>query len=91
MIDIRFGDNLELLKQIESESIDLIYIDPPFNTGKTQRRTSIRTFQSEEGDRIGFQGKHYQTETIGEKSYNDTFDNFIDFLEPRMQIGRAHV
>lgn len=85
MIDIRFGDNLELLKQIESESIDLIYIDPPFNTGKTQRRTSIRTVQSEEGDRIGFQGKHYQTETIGEKSYNDTFDNFIDFLKPRMQ------
>ncbi|MBQ6504734.1 MAG: site-specific DNA-methyltransferase [Flexilinea sp.] len=85
MIDIRFGDNLELLKQIESESIDLIYIDPPFNTGKTQRRTSIRIVQSEEGDRIGFQGKHYLTETVGEKSYNDTFDNFIDFLEPRMR------
>ena len=56
MIDIRYGDNLELLKQIESESIDLIYIDPPFNTGKTQRRTSIKTVQAEEGTRIGFQG-----------------------------------
>lgn len=85
MIDIRFGDNLELLKQIDSESIDLIYIDPPFNTGKTQRRTSIRTVQSEEGDRVGFLGKHYKTETVGEKSYNDTFDNFLEFLEPRMQ------
>ncbi len=85
MIDIRYGDNLELLKQIESESIDLIYIDPPFNTGKTQRRTSIKTVQAEEGTRIGFQGKHYRTETIGEKSYNDTFENLPDFLEPRMR------
>ncbi len=24
------GDNLESLKQIESESIDLVYLDPPF-------------------------------------------------------------
>ncbi len=85
MIDIRYGDNLELLKQIESESIDLIYIDPPFNTGKTQRRTSIKTVQAEEGTRIGFQGKHYRTETIGEKSYNDTFENLPDYLEPRMR------
>ncbi|MBQ6518961.1 MAG: site-specific DNA-methyltransferase [Anaerolineaceae bacterium] len=85
MIEIRFGDNLELLKQIESETIDLIYIDPPFNTGKTQRRTSIRTVQSDEGDRVGFLGKHYRTETLGQKSYNDCFDNFSDFLEPRMQ------
>lgn len=85
MIDIRYGDNLELLKQIESESIDLIYIDPPFNTGKTQRRTSIKTVQAEEGTRIGFQGKHYRTETIGQKSYNDTFENLPDYLEPRMR------
>jgi site-specific DNA-methyltransferase (adenine-specific) len=30
------GDNLTYLPNIESESIDLIYIDPPFNTGRTQ-------------------------------------------------------
>ena len=59
MIDIRFGDNLALLKEIETESIDLIYIDPPFNTGKVQRRTSIRTISDEDGERVGFQGKHY--------------------------------
>ena len=85
MIDIRFGDNLDLLKEIESESIDLIYIDPPFNTGKTQRRISIRTVHDDEGERVGFQGKHYKTETLGIKSYNDVFSNFIEFLEPRMQ------
>ena len=85
MIDIRFGDNLDLLKEIESESIDLIYIDPPFNTGKTQRRISIKTVHDDEGERVGFQGKHYKTETLGIKSYNDVFSNFIEFLEPRMQ------
>ena len=85
MVDIRFGDNLELLKEIESESINLIYIDPPFNTGKVQKRTSIRTVHDDEGERIGFQGKHYKTETLGSKSYNDQFDNFLDFIKPRMQ------
>ena len=84
MVDIRFGDNLELLKEIDSESIDLIYIDPPFNTGKTQRRTSIKTVQDEDGARVGFLGKHYKTETLGTKSYNDAFDNFMEFLEPRL-------
>ena len=84
MVDIRFGDNLELLKEIDSESIDLIYIDPPFNTGKTQRRTSIKTVQDEAGARVGFLGKHYKTETLGTKSYNDAFYNFMEFLEPRL-------
>lgn len=85
MISIRFGDNLEILKTIDSESIDLIYIDPPFNTGKVQKRISIRTVHDEQGERIGFQGKHYKIETIGTKSYNDTFDNFLEFIEPRMR------
>ena len=84
MIDIRFGDNLELLQQIDSASADLIYIDPPFNTGKTQRRTSIRTIQSDEGERIGFQGKRYITETVSSRSYRDRYDDYIAFLEPRM-------
>lgn len=85
MIEIRFGDNLTILKQMESASVDLIYIDPPFNTGHTQRRTSIRTVQSEKGSRVGFQGKRYQTETVSDKSYGDSFDNYLDFLEPRLQ------
>ncbi len=28
------GDNLEHLKKVESESIDFIYFDPPYNTGR---------------------------------------------------------
>ena len=70
---IYFGDNLEVLNELPSESIDLIYIDPPFNTGKVQGRTQIKTIRSEEGDRNGFQGERYVTIKLGTKSYSDTF------------------
>ncbi len=85
MIDIRFGDNLELLQQMDSATVDLIYIDPPFNTGHAQRRTTIKTVQSEEGQRIGFQGKRYLTETVSSGSFHDSYDDYIAFLEPRLR------
>jgi site-specific DNA-methyltransferase (adenine-specific) len=84
---IYFGDNLPILQKMPSESVDLIYIDPPFNTGKTQKRTTIRTIRSENGDRKGFQGNTYKTLKLGTKAYQDTFDSiyYIDgFLRPRL-------
>ena len=82
---IYFGDNLSILKSINSETVDLIYIDPPFNTGKIQQRTQIKTVRSENGDRVGFQGQRYETIKIGAKSYSDLFDDYLDFIEPRLQ------
>jgi site-specific DNA-methyltransferase (adenine-specific) len=81
---IFLSDNLPVLRGIKSGTIDLIYIDPPFNTGKTQGRTRIKTIRSEDGDRTGFQGRRYSTIKIGTKSYRDTFDDYLDFLEPRL-------
>ncbi len=81
---IFFGDNLAILKSLPDASIDLIYIDPPFNTGHTQARKSIKTVRDEEGDRIGFQGNAYKTITLGEHAYHDQFDDFLGFLEPRL-------
>ncbi len=81
---VYFADNLPILQSLPSESIDLIYIDPPFNTGKTQARTQIKTERSENGDRTGFQGKRYETIKIGSKSYTDLFDDYLGFLEPRL-------
>jgi site-specific DNA-methyltransferase (adenine-specific) len=83
---IYFGDNLPILKQMESGSIDLIYIDPPFNTGKKQSQTRIRTAKSENGDRKGFKGNTYETIELGTKEYNDDFgDGFIEeFIKPRL-------
>ncbi|MBG92567.1 MAG: site-specific DNA-methyltransferase [Chloroflexi bacterium] len=86
--DIHFGDNLDILKKIKSESVNLIYIDPPFNTGKIQSRTRIKTTRSEKGDRKGFKGNTYKTEILGEKSYSDIFDNYIDFLRPRVEATK---
>jgi site-specific DNA-methyltransferase (adenine-specific) len=81
---VYFADNLSVLQSLPSESVDLIYIDPPFNTGKTQARTQIRTERSEKGDRTGFQGRRYETIKVGSKSYTDLFDDYLAFLEPRL-------
>ncbi len=83
-IELHLGDNLKILKKINSNSIDLIYIDPPFNTGKIQSRTRIKTTKSEDGDRIGFKGQSYKTEVIGKQSYPDIFDDYIEFLKLRL-------
>lgn len=72
---IYFGDNLPILQKMPSESVDLIYIDPPFNTGKTQTRTTVRTVKDENGDRKGFQGNIYHTTKLGTKTYQDSFNN----------------
>ena len=34
---IAHSDNLHILGQLQDETVDLIYMDPPFNTGKTQQ------------------------------------------------------
>jgi len=82
---IYFGDNLPILQGMPAESVPLIYIDPPFNTGRVQRRTQLRTTRSSDGDRVGFQGQRYRTLVIGQKSFADSFDDYLSFLEPRLQ------
>jgi len=82
---IIYGDNLEVLQSLESESVDLIYIDPPFNTGKRQTRTRIRTIRDDRnGDRTGFQGRRYRTIKLSTSGYDDRFDDYLGFLEPRL-------
>lgn len=83
-LNVYFDDNLHVLRQLPDESIDLIYIDPPFNTGKLQKRTQIKTIASEDGDRVGFQGKKYKTIKLGTKGYVDKFDDFLGFIEERI-------
>ena len=84
MLRIILKDNLKVLPTLARGSIDLIYIDPPFNTGKTQKRTAIRTKRDEEGDRTGFQGQRYRTTTLGATGYADCFDDYLAFLQPRL-------
>lgn len=79
------GDNLEFLRTIPSASIPLIYIDPPFNTGRPQSRTRLRTVRDAKGDRTGFAGERYRTEVLGEQSYGDTYEDYLGFLRPRLE------
>jgi site-specific DNA-methyltransferase (adenine-specific) len=87
------GDNLEVLRGMETGSVELIYVDPPFNTGRKQSRTQMKTIRDENGDRVGFGGKRYRTELVSEPGvaeggYADCFEDFVGFLRPR--IVEAH-
>ena len=82
------ADNLAVLRHVPDASIDLVYVDPPFNTGKRQTRPVLRTEQDEGGDRTGFGGKRYRTTRLGQRSFADAFDDYLAFLEPR--IAEAH-
>ncbi len=78
-------DNLAALRALPDASVELIYVDPPFNTGVTQQRTRIRTVRDAEGDRTGFGGQRYRTERLASApTYADLFDDYIGFLRPRM-------
>lgn len=88
MNSIVYGDNLPILRSIPTASVDLIYIDPPFNTGKTQTRNQIATIRDDGGDRTGFQGKRYRTVKIGSTGYSDQFDDYLGFLRPRLKEAR---
>lgn len=87
-LTIYFGDNLSVLQQLPSEMVDLIYIDPPFNTGKVQSRVRLSTVLDAEGDRTGFKGKRYRTIQLETKAYVDVFDDYLAFLEPRLVEAR---
>ena len=82
---VYLGDNLAILQSIPTESIDLIYIDPPFNTGRSQQRSKETTRRNDAGDRIGFKGQRYETVKSQVLSYDDQFANYWAFLEPRLQ------
>ena len=82
------GDNLGLLATLPDASFPLIYIDPPFNTGKTQSRTTLRTTRDPDGDRVGFQGERFRTVRDRVLAYDDRFPDYLEFLAPR--LAEAH-
>jgi len=85
---ILLGENLALLPAFADESFQLIYIDPPFNTGHAQVRKTLSVVGDADGERIGFQGRRYRTRLLAESSYRDAFDDYLGFLAPRLQQAR---
>ncbi|HXN32612.1 MAG TPA: site-specific DNA-methyltransferase [Polyangiaceae bacterium] len=85
---IVLGDNMQVLPTLPDKFARLIYVDPPFNTGKVQKRDRIRvTATNGDGVRGGFGGRRYDVEAVVSGFYNDDFDDFEAFLMPR--IGSA--
>lgn len=83
--EIYLGDNLTILKSMPGESFQLIYIDPPFNTGRQQVRTNRTARQSSAGTSLGFAGKRYEQVVQSVLSYDDEFSDYWSFLEPRLR------
>ena len=80
------GDNLDVLPTLPDGAFDLIYIDPPFNTGRPQVR---RTLEAVAGDeRNGFGGRRYATRVLGEQAYDDAFEDYVAVLRPRLEHAR---
>ena len=85
--EIILGDNAEVLPTLPAAFAELIYIDPPFNSGHTQSRKRLRVTADAQGTRRGFGGRTYRVEQIGESSYADSFEDYRAFLMPRIQAG----
>ncbi len=86
--EILLGENLELLPGFADESFQLVYIDPPFNTGRDQARKTLHVVRDETGERRGFQGRRYRTRLLSESSYSDKFEDYLAFLEPRLEQAK---
>ncbi len=88
LITVYHGDNLPIMRGMPAQSVDLIYIDPPFNTGKQRNLTRLRTVQDDEGDRVGFKSRRYKTIAMGSVAYSDSFSDYEGFLLPRMEEAK---
>jgi DNA modification methylase len=83
------GDNASVLPRLPVGAFDLVYMDPPFNTGRAQARRTLETVPDSDGDRVGFGGKRYSSRLLQTLSYDDSFADYLGFLEPRVRRARA--
>jgi site-specific DNA-methyltransferase (adenine-specific) len=119
-VEIHHGDNLAVAATLPDASFTLIYLDPPFNTGRVRRRsvetartaapvfttqpesalgvgnepiaaaaTPDRLSSERSGDepavRRGFHGREYARLRGDLRAYDDRFDDYWGFLEPRLR------
>jgi site-specific DNA-methyltransferase (adenine-specific) len=82
------GDCSDVLAKLPDESFQLIYIDPPFNTGKSQERRTLKTQRDDQGDRVGFQGRSYRTTELSRFAYLDSYDDYLSFIGPKLEEAR---
>src|SRR5690349_7513259 len=86
--EIVLGDNLDVMPSFPDGAFRMIYLDPPFNTGRERTARRLRTVAANDGDRTGFGGRRYRSELLESSSYRDRFDDYLAFLEPRLREMR---
>jgi site-specific DNA-methyltransferase (adenine-specific) len=86
--EIVLGDNLDVMPSFPDGAFGMIYLDPPFNTGRERTARRLRTVAASDGDRTGFGGRRYRSEPLESSSYRDRFDDYLGFLEPRLREAR---
>ena len=86
--EIVLGDNLDVMPAFPDGAFRMIYLDPPFNTGRERTARRLRTVAASDGDRTGFGGRRYRSELLEGSSYRDRFDDYLGFLEPRLRQAR---
>ncbi len=87
MKKIILGENLSVLATLPKGFAELVYIDPPFNTGKEQVRERLRVVADPAARRRGFGDKTYRVERVSKSGYADSFDAYLDFLLPRIEAS----
>jgi site-specific DNA-methyltransferase (adenine-specific) len=81
-------DNAVALAALPESAFDLVYMDPPFNTGRVQARRTLSVVADPDGDRTGFGGRRYSSRLLDTISYEDEFGDYLSFLEPRLRRAR---
>jgi len=83
-----FGENAVALAKLPEAAFDLVYLDPPFNTGRAQARRTLSVAADPDGGRVGFGGRRYSSQLLRTVSYDDAFADYLAFLEPRLVRAR---
>ena len=82
------GDNADVLPTLPDGAFQVVYVDPPFNTGSVRRQRTVVVRRDEEGDRVGFGGHRYRTVDAGTRAFVDSFGDYTGFLGPRLVHAR---
>ncbi len=83
------ADNHGVLERLPDGRFDLVYMDPPFNTGRVQTRQTLATVADSHATRRGFGGRTYSSRLLSQLSYEDSFADYLGFLHPRLVRARA--
>lgn len=86
-VEIHHGDNLVVAGALASGTFTLVYLDPPFNTGRTRERaieTARPVGEASGVVRRGFHGREYERLRGDLRVYDDRFDDYWGYLEPRL-------